>query len=242
MTSLRLDQYLVNRGLVNSRERAGELIRKGAVTVNGVVVDRPGKKFDGDPDIALLEAPMHYVSRGALKLIAALDAFGIRPAGRTCLDVGASTGGFTEVLLEYGATKVYALDAGTNQLAERLKSDPRVISIEQQNIRTAPDDLLSERVNLIVMDVSFISLTLVLPELRRFAASDAEIIALVKPQFEVGQALLGKNGIVRSERAREQALARVISTAQELGYGLTGRITSPVTGGDGNVEYLIALK
>lgn len=242
MTTSRLDQHLVNRGMVSSRERAGELIRKGAVKVNGTIVDRPGKKFDGEPDIALLEAPMPWVSRGALKLAAALDHFDIRPVGRTCLDIGASTGGFTEVLLSRDAAKVYALDAGTGQLAEALRRDIRVVNIEKQNIRTAPDDLLADKVNLVVIDVSFISLTLVLPEVKRFATPGAEIVALVKPQFEVGQHNLGKNGIVRNTKAREQALDRVVVAAEALGYGLTGRMDSPITGGDGNIEYLIALK
>lgn len=242
MTSTRLDQHLVNRGLVTSRERAGVLIRKGAVTVNGNVVDRPGKKFEGEPDIALLEAPMPWVSRGALKLSAALDRFDIRPGGRTCLDIGASTGGFTEVLLSRGAEKVYALDAGTGQLAETLQNDPRVVSLEKQNIRTTPEDLIADKVNLVVIDVFFISLTLVLPEVKRFLAPEAQIVALVKPQFEVGQAHVGKNGIVRNAKAREQALERVIAAAKVLGFGLIGRMESPLTGGDGNMEYLIALK
>ncbi len=242
MIATRLDQHLVNRGLVTSRERAGELIRKGAVQVNGNVVDRPGKKFDGEPEIALLEAPMPWVSRGALKLSAALDHFDIRPAGRTCLDIGASTGGFTEVLLSRGADKVYALDAGTNQLAEALRKDPRVVSLEKQNIRTTPTDLISEKVNLVVIDVSFISLTLVLPEVPRFITPGADIVALVKPQFEVGKAKLGKNGIVRDVKARERALDNIVAAAKALGFGLTGRMESPVAGGDGNIEYLIALK
>lgn len=242
MTSLRLDQHLVNRDLVASRERAGALIFRSAVKVNGSVIDRPVKKFEGDPDIYLLKATMPWVARAALKLIAALHAFDIRPEGRTCLDIGASTGGCAEVLLNRGATRVYAFDAGRDQLATSLKSDPRVVSIEHQNIRTASEDLIPERVNLVVIDVSFIRLSLVLPEVKRFTAPDAEIIALVKPPFEVGQEMIGKNGIVRNNRARERALERVIAEAGDLGFGLTGRMQSPVTGGDGNIEYLIALK
>ncbi len=242
MTATRLDQFLVNRGLVASRERAGALIKKGAVRVNGQVVDRPGKKFDGEPSIDLLEQPMPWVSRGALKLIAALDGFGIRPEGRTALDVGASTGGFTEVLLDRGARRVYALDAGTDQLAERLQKHPDVVSIEQQNIRTAPDALLPEKVNLVVIDVSFIRLALVLPEVLRFVERPFDLIALVKPQFEVGQAGLNKHGVVRSEALRKRALQTVLDAAKALHYTHAGTLPSPIEGGDGNHEYLIHLK
>ncbi len=242
MTTLRLDQYLVNNGLVSSRERAGELIRKGGVAVNGDVVKRPGRKFDDGVEVSLLEEPMPWVSRGALKLLAALPAFNIRPLGRKALDVGASTGGFTEVLLAHDVELVYALDTGTGQLVDKLKSDPRVINIEKQNIRTAPEVLLEHKVNLVVIDVSFISLKLVLPEVLRFTTPDADIIALVKPQFEVGPEGLGKNGIVKNPKVREKAVTAVIDTAKSLGLQSRGRIESPIEGGDGNVEYLIHLK
>ncbi|MGF1566019.1 MAG: TlyA family RNA methyltransferase [Flavobacteriales bacterium] len=242
MNPIRLDQYLVRSGLVSSRERAGEMIRRGAVKANGVVVDRPGKKFDTEPAVELLEAPMPWVSRGALKLLAALDAFSVDVDGRTCLDVGASTGGFTEVLLERGAKKVYALDAGTDQLAERLRMDDRVVSLEQQNIRTAPDDLLGEKVSLVVVDVSFISLKLILPELKRFTAPGADVIALVKPQFEVGPAGLNKHGVVKNEKLQQFALREVVANAENVGYRVAEPIESPVKGGEGNTEYLIHLK
>ncbi len=242
MNPIRLDQYLVRSGLVSSRERAGEMIRRGAVKANGVVVDRPGKKFDTEPAIELLEAPMPWVSRGALKLLAALDAFKVDVTGRVCLDVGSSTGGFTEVLLERGARKVFALDAGTDQLAERLRTDERVVSLEQQNIRTASDDLLGEPVALVVVDVSFISLKLILPELKRFTAPGADVIALVKPQFEVGPAGLNKHGVVKNEKLQQFALREVVANAENLGYRVAEPIESPVKGGDGNLEYLIHLK
>ena len=242
MNPIRLDQYLVRSGLVSSRERAGEMIRRGAVKANGVVVDRPGKKYDAEPAVELLEAPMPYVSRGALKLLAALDAFKVVVDGRICLDVGASTGGFTEVLLERGAIKVYALDAGTDQLAERLRKDDRVVSLEQQNIRTAPDGLLGEKVSLIVVDVSFISLKLILLELKRFTTPGADIIALVKPQFEVGPAGLNKHGVVKNEKLQQFALREVVANAENVGYRVAEPIESPVKGGDGNLEYLIHLK
>ncbi len=242
MNPIRLDQYLVRSGLVSSRERAGEMIRRGAVKANGVVVDRPGKKFDTEPAVELLEAPMPWVSRGALKLLAALDAFKVDVTGRVCLDVGSSTGGFTEVLLERGARKVFALDAGTDQLAERLRTDERVVSLEQQNIRTASDDLLGEPVALVVVDVSFISLKLILPELKRFTAPGADVIALVKPQFEVGPAGLNKHGVVKNEKLQQFALREVVANAENVGYRVAEPIESPVKGGDGNLEYLIHLK
>lgn len=241
MNPIRLDQYLVRSGLVSSRERAGEMIRRGVVKANGTVVDRPGKKFDTEPTVELLEAPMSYVSRGALKLLAALDAFNVDVDGRVCLDVGASTGGFTEVLLERGAKKVFALDAGTDQLAERLRKDDRVVSLEQQNIRTAPDDLLGEKVSLVVVDVSFISLKLILPEIKRLATGEAEVVALVKPQFEVGPAGLNKHGVVKNEKLQQHALRDVMAEAERLGYRVAVPIESPVKGGDGNTEYLIHL-
>ena len=242
MNILRIDQWLVQRGLVASRERAGELIRKGGVQVNGKVITKPGVKFDENAQVDLLEAPFPWVSRGALKLLSALEQFNISANDCTCLDVGASTGGFTEVLLHHGAKKVFALDAGTDQLAERLRSDARIVSLEKQNIRTAPDDLLGEAVSLVVIDVSFISLKLILPELGRFLSPSADVVALIKPQFEVGAAHLGRGGIVRNEKRRIQAVNDVVAEAKLLGFTCAGSTVSPIEGGDGNIEYLIHLQ
>jgi 23S rRNA (cytidine1920-2'-O)/16S rRNA (cytidine1409-2'-O)-methyltransferase len=242
MSTLRIDQWLVQRGLVASRERAGELIRKGGVQVNGKVITKPGVKFDENAQVDLLEAPFPWVSRGALKLLSALEQFNISANDCTCLDVGASTGGFTEVLLHHGAKKVFALDAGTDQLAERLRSDARIVSLEKQNIRTAPDDLLGEAVSLVVIDVSFISLKLILPELGRFLSPSADVVALVKPQFEVGAAHLGRGGIVRNEKRRIQAVNDVVAEAKLLGFTCAASTVSPIEGGDGNIEYLIHLQ
>lgn len=239
---LRLDQWLLEKKLVNSRERAGEMIRKGSVQVDGVVVTKPGRKYPEDIDIALLEAPMPWVSRGALKLEAALTHFRVDPVDCVCLDVGASTGGFTELLLHHGAKKVFALDSGTGQLADSLRSHPQVVNLEQQNIRATTQQVLGEAVDLVVIDVSFISLTLVLPELKRLIKPGAQIVALVKPQFEVGKEGLGKNGIVRDLRRREEALNKVVRFSEEQGFTCLGRMDSPISGGDGNREYLIHLK
>jgi 23S rRNA (cytidine1920-2'-O)/16S rRNA (cytidine1409-2'-O)-methyltransferase len=243
MTELhRLDQWLVALQMVSSRQRAEVLIKEGGVAVNGQVVKRPGKKFDETADISLLKDPMRWVSRGALKLIAALDRFEVYPRGKRCLDVGASTGGFTEVLLSRDASFVVALDTGSGQLAESLRVHPRVRNLENVNIRHADTDSVGQKVDLVVIDVSFISLRLVLPEVKKFMTPNAEVVALVKPQFEVGKDQIGKNGIVRNVTAREQALIDIRRTAESLGFHVAGQIDSPITGGDGNHEYLIHLK
>ena len=243
MTELhRLDQWLVALQLVPSRQRAEVLIKEGGVEVNGVVVRRPGKKYDENAKISLLKEPMHWVSRGALKLISALDQFNVDPKDRNCLDVGASTGGFTQVLLDRGASKIVALDVGTGQLAPELLSNKRVFNLEKTNIREATLDLSDENIDLVVIDVSFISLRLVLPELERVLKVRPEVVALVKPQFEVGKEQVGKKGIVRDVSARENALKNVRELSEKLGYKVYGHIASPITGGDGNHEYLIHLK
>ncbi len=243
MTELhRLDQWLVALHLVSSRQRAEVLIKEGGVSVNGQIIRRPGKKFDETAEISLVKEPLQWVSRGALKLHAALDRFGVDPSGMRCLDVGASTGGFTEVLLKQGADFIIALDTGSGQLAETLRNDPRVLNLENVNIRYATNEEVGEPVDLIVVDVSFISLKLVLPEVKRFLKENGQIIALVKPQFEVGREQLGRNGIVRNVTAREKALGDIRNLANELDLRVAGQMDSPITGGDGNHEYLIHLK
>lgn len=238
----RLDQLLVAKKLVNSRQRAEVLIREGGVTVDGKIIDKPGKKFDLEAMISLIREPMPWVSRAALKLIAAIDHWNLsgQILSKTCLDVGASTGGFTQVLLEKGATKVFALDTGHGQLVQAIADDSRVVNLEKHNIRNTPFDAIG-KVEFIVVDVSFISLNLVLPELLKFKGPDCRILALVKPQFEVGPAALGRNGIVQKESDRIKALETVKKTAKSLGYTLHGAIDSPISGGDGNREFLIYL-
>jgi 23S rRNA (cytidine1920-2'-O)/16S rRNA (cytidine1409-2'-O)-methyltransferase len=185
---------------------------------------------------------MPYVSRGGVKLAHALATFNIDVAGRVALDVGASTGGFTDCLLQAGAARVYCVDVGHGQLAWKIASDRRVTVIDRTNIRLAPPDLLPESVDLIVADVSFISLRLVLPALIPLAVADAPVVVLVKPQFEVGRAGVGKGGIVRDETARAQALADIAAAAAALGYAVVGDTVSPITGGKGNVEFLLHLR
>lgn len=237
----RLDQALVERGHVRSRSRAQDLILRGCVTVDGRVADKAGFAVHQDALIAIADdAHTDMVSRGGLKLRAALDAFAFDPHGRVALDVGASTGGFTEVLLARGAAKVYAVDVGRGQLDPSLAADPRVVSLEQTDARALGSTLVPEPVGAIVADVSFISLAKALPAAIELAVRGAWLVALVKPQFEVGPDGVGKGGIVRDEKLRADALAGVSAwIAQQPGWCVTDTILSPITGQSGNVEWLL---
>ncbi len=236
---MRLDQRLVALGLAPSRARAQTLIAAGAVTVDGVVASRPAQPAAEGAAVALVADPSPWVGRGALKLLRALDVFGLSPQGAIALDVGASTGGFTEVLLARGAAHVHALDVGRDQLHARLRADPRVSVHEGVNARTIPAGLVPP-VDWMVADVSFVSLTLALP--LHLAQPGATLVALVKPQFEAGPAAVGKGGIVRDPGARAGAVARVRDWLGAQGWAVTGETESPVTGGDGNVEFLLAAR
>jgi 23S rRNA (cytidine1920-2'-O)/16S rRNA (cytidine1409-2'-O)-methyltransferase len=243
MARERLDKVLVDRGLAPSRERARALILAGKVTVAGEPVNKAGQPVAADADIALREADHPYVSRGALKLIQGLDAFALSVEGAVALDIGASTGGFTDVLLRRGAHRVYAIDVGYGQLAWSLRQDPRVVVLERSNVRELPAEQVPEPADLAVIDVSFISLTLVLPHVARLLRSPVgkPIVALVKPQFEVGRELVGKGGVVRDPEARLGAIAKVRSWAGEHGFAPGAVVESPITGPAGNVEYLLLL-
>lgn len=236
---LRLDRLLVERGIVESRERGQAMILAGQVLVNGQKVEKAGALVPEDADIRILGQPMPYVSRGGLKLEAALREFKITVTGRTAIDVGASTGGFTDCLLQHGCRKVYAVDVGYGQLAWKLRQDPRVISIERTNIREINPALIPELLDIAVIDASFISLEKVIPPVLPFLARDGEIIALIKPQFEVGKGQVGKGGIVRDETARKAVVERIVEFVREQGLEVKGVIPSPITGQDGNVEFLI---
>ena len=242
---VRLDELLVERGLAATRSRAQAMLLGGRVRVgDGDAARRDRKPGDlVDPDVPVtVEQPDPYVSRGGHKLAAALDAFGIDPAGRVCLDVGASTGGFTDVLLQRGARRVYALDVGRGQLAERLRNDPRVVSMERFNARELRADTLPEPVSLASVDVSFISLGLVLgPMASAFGEESGEIVALVKPQFEAGRGEV-KGGVVRDPVVHARVLARVAGQAAELGLEPFGAIASPILGPEGNREFLLAMR
>jgi len=236
--STRLDVEMARRGLAKSREGAQRLIMAGRVRLNSRPALKPDLKVDESTQISLLPGPSEYASRGAYKLIAALDHFKISVKGRYALDVGASNGGFTDVLLKGGVAKVIALDVGYGQLAARLRSDARVIVLDRTNIRnTAPGDL-AFRPNLVTIDVSFISLRLVLPKVLELIASPAEIIALLKPQFEVGRGRVGKGGVVRDENLRQAVLAEVSGFARNLGLHSVGSIDAPIRGAAGNPEFL----
>lgn len=236
----RLDVALVARGLVASRARARDLIKRGLVRVDGAVVTKAGALAGDAAEITVTGDDASYVSRAALKLVAALDAFGFDPAGCVALDVGASTGGFTQVFLSRGTTRVYAVDVGRGQLHESLATHPRVISLEQCDARSLKPEDVPEPVGAITVDVSFISLRLVLPHVLTFATPGAWLVALIKPQFEVGREWVGKGGIVTDEAARARAVAAIRDLVDaQPGWRTRAPMPSPLTGQDGNQEYLL---
>lgn len=245
MPKVRLDKLLVERGLADTRTRAQGLILAGEVVVGDHAIDKPGTLVDVDAPLRLKGGPVNpYVSRGGLKLRAALDAFPIAVADAVCLDVGASTGGFTDCLLQAGARRVYALDVGYGQLAWKLANDPRVVVMDRQNIRKLEPEQIPEPIDLAVADCAFVSLTKVLPHLPALLRSGADVVALVKPQFEVGREIADKfKGVIRDERARSDAFEAVkgFALAALPGARQVGEMESPITGGDGNVEYLLGL-
>ncbi len=244
MKKHRIDLLLVERGLAESRTKAQALVMAGAVVVGESRVDKPGALVDPSLPIRLKEdaAPQRYVSRGALKLERGLEAFPIDPAGKTCADLGASTGGFTDLLLQRGAAKVYAVDVGYGQLHPKVRGDPRVVVRERENARALTAASLGERVDLVVGDLSFISLRLVLPAVKAILRPGGEAVLLVKPQFEVGKGEVGKGGVVRDEAKRRAALASVEAAARALGFEVLGEAESPIEGPAGNREWLVGLR
>jgi len=237
----RLDAELVERGLAETRAKAQGLILAGRVLLAGAVCTKCGASVKPGQEVALLQLPRPYASRGGEKLAGALDDLGVDVAGRVALDVGASTGGFSDCLLRRGVRRVYAVDVGDRLLDDRLRSDPRVISIEGINFRHASADLLPEEVSVAVVDVSFISLRHILPVLRRFLAPGADVLPMVKPQFEVGRGMVGKGGVVRDDALRGKAVRDVASFAEGLGYGVVGEAESRVKGPKGNREVFLHL-
>ncbi len=240
----RIDLLLVERGLAESRSKAQALVLAGAVVVGEARVDKPGALVDPAAPIRLKAgaAPQRYVSRGALKLEGALAAFPIDPRGRICADLGASTGGFTDLLLQRGAARVYAVDVGYGQLHPRLRADPRVVVRERENARLLTAGALGEPVDLVVGDLSFISLRLILPAVKAILRPGGEAILLVKPQFEVGKGEVGKGGVVRDDAKRRAALEAVAGAARDLGFEVLGHAESPIEGPAGNREWLLALR
>jgi 23S rRNA (cytidine1920-2'-O)/16S rRNA (cytidine1409-2'-O)-methyltransferase len=242
----RLDAELVRRGLARSREHAGQLIAEGRVSVAGVAMRKAATAVSTDAAVQVYATDEpQWASRGAHKLLGALDVFtpqGLTVAGRRCLDAGASTGGFTDVLLRHGAAHVVAVDVGYGQLAWRLRTDERVTVRDRTNVRTLTPEIIGGRVDLTVADLSFISLRLVLPALVACAADGADLLPMVKPQFEVGRQRLRAGGVVRDPADRADAVLQVVRTAGELGWRLCGVVASPLPGPTGNVEYFVWLK
>jgi 23S rRNA (cytidine1920-2'-O)/16S rRNA (cytidine1409-2'-O)-methyltransferase len=236
----RADQVLVEKGFATSRAQAQAAIRAGLVTVDGTVLEKPAKTLADDAVIEFRK-PHPYVSRGGVKLAAALDHFQLSPEGRICLDLGASTGGFTEVLLLGGASRVYAIDVGHSQMHPKLLRDKRVVAKDGLNARDLSSAHVPDAPNAITADVSFIGLSLALPPALHMAAPGAWVVALVKPQFEVGRERIGKNGIVRDLEAQMQALAAIKQlVGSQPGWRVIGHIESPILGGEGNKEFLLA--
>jgi len=238
MGKKRLDVLLTERGLTESREKAKAVIMSGQVFVDGQRADKVGASFSEDCAVEIHGEPLPYASRGGYKLEKALDSFRIAPAGRVCIDCGASTGGFTDCLLQRGAAKVYAVDVGYGQLAWSLRSDPRVVVMERTNARNITPDMFPDRPTLAVIDVSFISLALVLPAVRSVLLPEGEAACLIKPQFEAGRDKVGKKGVVRDAATHIEVLDAFIANAQNAGFSVEGLTFSPIKGPEGNIEYL----
>ena len=238
MSKVRLDVLLVDRGLIPSREKAKATIMSGIVFVDGVRHDKPGMSVNDDCQVEIKGNTLEYVSRGGLKLEKALKYFGVSPEGLTCIDCGASTGGFTDCLLKNGAVKVYAIDVGYGQLAWNIRSDERVVVMERTNIRYVTKEQVPDEPSLAVIDVSFISLKLVLPVVRELLGPDGQVLCLIKPQFEAGKDKVGKKGVVRDRAVHKEVLDNFIANAKEAGFNVLGITFSPIRGPEGNIEYL----
>ena len=242
MKGKRLDHRLFELGLAESREKAKATIMSGIVYVNGQKSDKPGTQVSDDAEIVVRGNACPYVSRGGFKLAKALEVFPVEPAGKVCIDCGASTGGFTDVLLKNGAAKVYAVDVGYGQLAWQLRQDSRVVVMERTNARALTPDMFPESMDLGVMDVSFISIRLILPALHGLLKPGGEVVCLIKPQFEAGKADVGKKGVVRDKAVHERVLREMCEFFPTAGYTLLGLDYSPIRGPEGNIEYLAYLK
>ena len=236
---IRLVQYLVQHGLIQSRERAKAMIMAGVVYVNGQKADKAGDMVKEDAVVEVRGHDIGYVSRGGLKLEKAMQVFPLSPRGKVCMDIGASTGGFTDCMLQNGAAKVYAVDVGYGQLAWSLRTDPRVVNMERTNIRNVTPDQLDDPIAFFSVDVSFISLHHIFPVARAVTTPDAVGVCLVKPQFEAGREKVGKNGVVRDPATHREVLLRAMGYAVDNGFGVRGLDFSPVKGPEGNIEYLM---
>ena len=238
---LRLDQYLCQSGLVASRERAKALIMAGVVFVDAQKVDKPGTPVHEDAHVEVRGHDIAYVSRGGLKLEKAVRVFEIDLAEKVCMDIGASTGGFTDCMLKGGAKKVYAVDVGRDQLDKSLADDERVVNMEQTNIRYLDNDTIDDEIGFFSVDVSFISLTMVLPKVSELLSDSASGVCLIKPQFEAGRENIGKKGVVRSPEIHREVIQKIFDFARNIGFGILGLDFSPIRGPEGNIEYLMYL-
>lgn len=239
---MRLDMLLVARGLVSGRDRAKELITQGQVLANGQAATKAAQKYDADAPLEILNDAAHFVSRAAHKLEGALQSFGIDLTGRTVMDVGASTGGFTQCALEKGAARVYAVDVGSGQLAAQLAADARVYNFEKTDIRLLRAEQLPAMPDFAACDVSFISLRLVLPSISALLSPNGEAVVLIKPQFEAGRSAVGRGGLVKDAKVHVRVLRELTDTFHANGFLIAGMAVSPITGGDGNIEFLAHLR
>ena len=238
----RLDVLVYEKGFAESREKAKALIMSGCVFLDGQRADKPGMSVSPDTEPEVHKKELAFVSRGGYKLDKAIRVFGIDPAGKRCIDCGASTGGFTDVLLQHGAEKVYAVDVGYGQLAWTLRTDPRVVNLERTNLRYVTKEQIPDLLDLAVCDVSFISLRLVMPAVAPLLKPDAEIMCLIKPQFEAGRELVGKKGVVRDAAVHEQVIRTVLEFMPSIGFSVQGLDYSPITGPEGNIEFLLYMR
>lgn len=242
MKKERLDVLMVQRNLAESREKAKALIMSGIVYINGQKEDKAGTSFEETVQIEVRGSTLKYVSRGGLKLEKAMSRFGVQLAGKVCMDVGASTGGFTDCMLQNGAVKVYAVDVGHGQLAWKLRNDDRVICMEKTNIRYVTPEDIGDRIEFSSIDVSFISLTKVLGPVKQLLTDNGQVVCLIKPQFEAGREKVGKKGVVREKSVHLEVIEMVSDYARSIGFGILGLEFSPIKGPEGNIEYLLYLQ
>lgn len=242
MKKVRADQLLVQKNLVRSREKAKRLIMSGSVFIGTQRIEKPGELIKEEEEITVKDNSLKYVSRGGYKLEKAIELYNLDLAGCICADIGASTGGFTHCMLLNGAKKVYAIDVGYNQLDYSLRINEKVVSMERTNIRNLDTDLINEKIDFISIDVSFISLSLVLPKAKELVRENGKIVALIKPQFEAGKEKVGKKGIVRDTKVHKEVIEKIITLSKELSLSIKGLTFSPITGATGNIEFLILLE
>lgn len=238
----RADVVLFEKGLVDSREKGKRVIMEGIVFLGTERIDKPGQKIDEEATLTVKKNPIKYVSRGGLKLEKSIEAFELSIEDKICMDIGSSTGGFTDCMLKNGAKKVYAVDVGYGQLDWRLRNDPRVVVMERTNIRNVTTEDIGEQIDFISIDVSFISLELVLPVAKSLLKTNGEISALIKPQFEAGRDKVGKKGIIKDKDIHLEVIKKIVNFSRKLGLGVSNLSYSPITGATGNIEFLIYLK